>query len=291
LTTRLLSLTFICAFTAIGGYVVRGRLTVVRRAISPLWVETVADAQYGPSPENRIRVERPRWNWRPDAPAVLVFHGGSWKYGTRDDMEDRVCRRYLDAGFVVGNVEYRRGVKAPAAVEDALRAAAWFAKAAPQYGADPGKLVVTGESAGAHLALMVGLLGPDSALGYGARVAAIVNFYGIADLALMLQNGPSADFVREWLPEGPERERMAERMSPIHRLKPGSPPILTIHGTGDDTVPFDQSRRLTDAVLQAGGTAVLVRLPGARHGFSTPEFASAYGAVLPFLRAHKILAN
>ena len=287
MTYRWLSVLLFCTVGALCAYGLRDRFPLIQRATAFLWVETAADAQYGPFPENRIRVERPRWNRRPDAPAVLVFHGGAWKAGNRQEMEERVCRRYLEAGFLVGNVEYRLGVKAPAAVEDALRAAAWFAGAAPGFGANPEKIVVTGESAGAHLALMVGMLGRDSELGHGARVAAVVNFYGISDLRALLEAG----FVRDWLPGGPESAGMAERMSPLGRVTPQSPPVLSLHGTEDDVVPIDQSRRLTEAMHRAGAPAVFVSLAGAHHGFSTPELATAYGAVLPFLREQRILAN
>ena len=173
----------------------------IHHAGSTLWVETVVDTPYGPSPANRIRVQRPRWNRRRSSRCSCIPRrvmeirlSGGYEY--------RVCRQYLDAGLVVGNVEYRLGLKAPAAVEDALRAAAWFAGRAAQFGADPAKLVVTGESAGAHLALMVGLLGPGSELGSGAKVSAIVGFYGITDLRQMLGSAVPEDFVRRWPAEG-----------------------------------------------------------------------------------------
>lgn len=67
----------------------------------------------------------------------------------RADRLVRVCHR----GFVVANVEYRTGAVAPA-VDDAILAFEWFAHHAAQYGADPSRIVVTGESAGAQLALM-----------------------------------------------------------------------------------------------------------------------------------------
>lgn len=113
--------------------------------VMPASVETLRDVPYGPFPENRLDVMRRRGTGKAGRPGVVVFHGGSWQSGGRDSMLERVCRRYLAKGFVVANAEYRSGI-GPAA-EDAVRALEWFAANARRYGADPGKIVVTGESA------------------------------------------------------------------------------------------------------------------------------------------------
>ncbi len=144
----------------------------LRRMVLPLWAQTIPDVAYGPYPQNRVDVMRPRWRTAALRPAVVVFHGGAWTRGSKDDMRDRVCRRYLQNGFVVANVEYRLGAIAPAA-EDAAGALRWFCRNASAYGADRNRIVVTGESAGAQLAMF-------AAFQSGVKIAAVVNFYGIA---------------------------------------------------------------------------------------------------------------
>src|ERR1041384_4124224 len=81
----------------------------------PLWVRTVSDVPYGPYTENRLDLMQSRWRTRCCRPAVLVFHGGGWQTGKRRDMQYTVCRRYLQKGFLVANVEYRLGAISSAA--------------------------------------------------------------------------------------------------------------------------------------------------------------------------------
>ena len=191
-------------------------------------------------------------------------------------MLERVCRRYLAKGFVVANAEYRSGI-GPAA-EDAVRALEWFAANARRYGADPGKIVVTGESAGGHLALF-------AAFKTRIPVAAAVNFYGISDLAALVDE----PFVRRQLPH--ENQAAAARsFSPTTYIRAGVCPVLSIHGTADSTVPPSQSRRLTELLQQTNGPggAHLTLIEGGKHGFTERELGVAYQAVFDFLYRHGV---
>ena len=97
-------------------------------------------------------------------PGVLVIHGSGWVDGTKESVVETFVIPYLKQGFVVANVEYRlAGVApAPAAVNDALRAAGFFHDNAKRWNVDPRRIVATGDSAGGHLALRVGMT-PKSA--------------------------------------------------------------------------------------------------------------------------------
>ena len=150
-------------------------------------------------------------------------------------------------------------------------------------------MIVTGESAGAHLALMVGLVGYRSEFSHSAGIRAVVNFYGIADVVALAAQSRSGQFVRDWLPES--NPQLAVRMSPLDRLENAPPPLITIHGTKDEIVPIAQSERLTEAVRKAGGKAELVRLAGAGHGLSEEQLATAYRAVFAFLAREQLLAK
>ena len=239
-----------------------------------LWVKTIRDVPYGPYPENRLDIMRPRWGAGTPQPAVLVFHGGGWLFGDRDLMRDRVCRRYLAHGFVVANAEYRRGV-GPAA-EDALRALEWLFEAAPSYGADRRRIVVTGESAGAHLALLAAFQSRPSP-------AAVVSFYGISDLTALLEK----KFIRDVLPEEGAVSQ-ARRLSPIAYVRPGVPPVLSLHGGADSMAPPDQAIRLDRRIREVGGEASEFIIGGAGHGFTEPQLEAAYGVVFGFLARHRI---
>src|SRR5579871_3442213 len=115
-----------------------------REAMLPLWTTTTPDIRYGPFPRNVLDVLQPRAAQSDPRPIVIVFHGGAWRDGSRAEMRDRVCRRYLSQGFVVANVDYRPGIEE--SVEDAECALKWVSSNAERLEADPRRVVITGES-------------------------------------------------------------------------------------------------------------------------------------------------
>src|SRR5690606_6870142 len=120
------------------------------------------------------------------------IHGGGWTGGSKEDAQLTLLP-YLQMGFNAVNVEYRfaSDALAPAAVADVRCALRWVFNNADRYGFDTSKIVVTGDSAGGHLALMAGMLPKEANLdfecsqgphGRDLKVAAIVNHYGITDV-------------------------------------------------------------------------------------------------------------
>lgn len=249
-----------------------------RRAVGllfPLRFRTIADIPYGQAEDQRLDILQPRWSSTGKRPAAVVFHGGAWRFGKREDMRLEFCRFYLEQGFVAVNVEYRRGAMLPA-MEDARSALEWVFANARTYGIDPDQVVVTGASAGAHLAMWAAFRSPR-------RPAAVVNFYGVSDVTAMLPI-PS---IRGVLP-AEDTENAARDASPIHYVHAGMPPVLSIHGTADDVSPVDQTHRLTEAIRRAGGEAEEEIVEGARHGFSPQAHPGAGTALVRFLRQHGI---
>ena len=129
-----------------------------------------ANIAYDKFPDTRLDILYPKSSVPGLRPVVVLFHGGGWILGNKETMMTACCLPFLEQGFVVANVEYRLApaALAPAAVDDALTAAKWFYDHAAQYHVDTKRLVVTGASAGGHLALMVGMTSP-------VPFAAIVN--------------------------------------------------------------------------------------------------------------------
>ena len=127
-------------------------------------------------------------------PTVIYIHGGGWGAGSRTGML-YLLMPWFEMGFTIVNVEYRltKVSPAPAAVEDCLCALRWVASRADTYGIDVTRLVVSGESSGGHLALTTGMIPESAGLDRecpGAplpKVGAIVNFYGITDVADLLE--------------------------------------------------------------------------------------------------------
>jgi acetyl esterase/lipase len=244
--------------------------------IFPLWVRTTSDVPYGPLTEHRLDLMERRWPAGALRPAAVVFHGGGWLTGSRDSVRMAFCRPYLANGFLVANVAYRLG-DIPQAVDDAGRALNWIYANASAYGIDPDRVVVTGVSAGAHLALLAGFQSR-------ARPGAVVNFYGVTDMTAMLHL-PS---IRRVLPPE-DLADTARRVSPIAYVRASLPPVLSIHGSADEIVPIEHTHKLTEAIRRAGGDAEEFVIEGGAHGLQPGQQSQANEAVFRFLRSRGVL--
>ncbi|MGD0438370.1 MAG: alpha/beta hydrolase [Bryobacteraceae bacterium] len=223
-------------------------------------------------------------------PGAIMIHGGGWVEGEKESVVERFCVPLIQHGFVVANVEYRlaKAAPAPAAVHDVLNAAKWFHSHAADYKVDADHILVMGDSAGGHLALMTGMTPASADLGTATKIAAIVDFYGIADVADQIEGAHRRDYAEAWIPEQPDRMELARRLSPISYVRKGLPPILAIHGDADSVVPFEQSVRLTGALKSAGSDAELIAVPGGQHGFSPEEMDKLWPQIFKWLKKHKI---
>jgi acetyl esterase/lipase len=264
------------------------------QAPAPQIPENVAmekNIAYDKHPETTIDILQPKTAVREKRPGVLVIHGGGWTGGTKEGMLPHALR-YVEQGFVVANVEYRlaKAATAPAAVTDVLTAAQWFFKNAGKYNVDKDRVAVTGGSAGGHLALMVGMTPKSARLGPEADVAAVVNFYGITDVADQLSGPNMRKYAVTWVPDAPGREELAARVSPMTYVRKEVPPILTIHGDADETVPYEHGAHLTRALQQAGATAELVSIPQGKHGFPKEQLDDIYSRhIWPFLKRNGVI--
>ena len=229
-------------------------------------------------------------------PTLIWIHGGGWVAGTKESAVMSLMP-WFEMGWNVVNVEYRLGrvSLAPAAVEDCLCALRWVAANAKQHDFDVTKLVVSGDSAGGHLALTTGMI-PESA-GFDRqcpgvplpKVAAIVNWYGITDVADLLDGPNRRSYAVAWLGSMPDRAEVAKRVSPMQFIRPGLPPILTIHGDADPTVPYQHGVQLDAALGKAGVPHQLLTIPGGKHGGFTPaERTTIYETIRAFLNKQGI---
>ena len=227
-------------------------------------------------------------------PTVIQIHGGGWVGGSREGTFLRALP-FLEMGFAVVNISYRLGsvAEAPAAVEDGLCALRWVTRNAKEYGFDVNRIVTTGYSAGAHLALTTGMIPASAGLDRRCpgqeplRVAAIVNWYGITDVADLIDGPNTRAYAVEWLASLPNRVEVAKRVSPMTYIRRDLPPILTIHGDADPVVPYAHATGLHAALQKAGAASELVTIPKGGHGnFPRPEQLRAVTAVRAFLAKH-----
>jgi acetyl esterase/lipase len=260
---------------------------------TPDWVSVESNIKYSAYPETVLDVyQSKKAAGGAKRVGVLVIHGGGWTGGSKERVFEKFCLPYLEKGYVVANVEYRlaKAALAPAAVEDALQAAEWFRQNAVKYGVDKNKIVVTGDSAGGHLALMVGLTPKQAKFGPVGKVAAVVNWYGITDVQDQLEGEHMRTYATTWLPESlPDRQELARRVSPRSWARKDAPPVLTIHGDADPTVPYEHGVDITKELRNAGADAELIPVHQGAHGnFPPEENARIWKGIFDFLEKRKI---
>jgi acetyl esterase/lipase len=229
-------------------------------------------------------------------PTLIWIHGGGWVGGAKESALMSLMP-WFEMGWNVVNVEYRLGrvSLAPAAVEDCLCALRWVAAQAKTYDFDTSRLVVSGDSAGGHLSLTTGMIPESAGLDRECpgvplpKVAAIINWYGITDVNDLLDGPNQKSYAVAWLGSMPNREEIAKRVSPLNYVRPGLPPILTIQGDADPTVPYSHGVRLHEALRKAEVPNQLLAIPGGKHGGFTPEERTKiYVTIREFLAANGI---
>ena len=204
-------------------------------------------------------------------PAVLCIHGGGWSAGHKKDMVG--CAYMLgQLGFVTTSIDYRLAPHAhfPAQVEDAKSAVRYMRRHAKELDIDPSRIGVVGSSAGGHLALFLGttdkLYNDTSQPQVSSAVAVVVSLAGPTSLSLPLP--PASEkiverFIGKSRSENPE---LFERASPAHYLTAATAPILMIHGSKDELVPYNQATTMLAACKKTGVEAELITIADGGHG-------------------------
>jgi acetyl esterase/lipase len=209
-------------------------------------------------------------------PGVLLIHGGGWVEGDKSDNRG-LALALAGEGYVVLSVGYRLAKddasRYPAQVDDVRRAVLWVRAHADEIGVDPARLAAFGHSAGGHLAAILGTTDAQTRAQGGAssRVNCVVDCCGPSDFTDESSPpvGPSIaqivpNFFGKTRLEAPDAYKDA---SPLSHVDARSSPTLIIHGTADDVVPIEQSRKLRDALRGAGVEVKLVELEGEGHIF------------------------
>jgi acetyl esterase/lipase len=214
------------------------------------------------------------------APLVVMIHGGGWSQGGRFEMGLSKWAGYLaSAGMVVASIDYRLAPETsfPDSFEDCLDAVDWIATRAEEFGADPERIGLWGDSAGGHLVLLVATSqthpeysGPRMQTP-GENLKGVVAWYPPTDMLEMhraesraLGAGTVQNFVGSAPETDPERWR---QVSPIENVHGELPPTLILQGTRDVLVPHDQAIRYTEKLDAAGAPHELHIVEGAVHGF------------------------
>ncbi len=208
---------------------------------------------------------------RKPGPTMVYIHGGGWANGSKEQWSLWFLP-YLQLGMRVVSVQYRlAGVApAPAGVKDCRCALRWVFQNAAKFGFDPAKIAIIGGSAGGQLILLTAFLQPsdgfdDECSGpEPGKLKAIVNYYGPTDLVEAVKRKDAN--VLGWFKQAEDPEQLALRLSPLHYVRPGLPPVLTIHGDADEMVPYQDGLKLRDALTAAHVPNEFVSIAGGKHG-------------------------
>ncbi len=245
-------------------------------------VERVKNIQYAPGAGRRHRLDV----WRPRsgaqrAPVLFQLHGGAWMVGDKGQQALPLMLHLAAEGWVCVAANYRLSprVALPGHLLDCKLALRWIREHIAEYGGDPDFVVVTGGSAGGHLAALLALTPNDPGYQPGfedvdTSVTACVPFYGVYDLVEAFgQHGPGEWVGRQMARRivgatiDADRERF-EQGSPMYHVGPEAPAFFVIHGTSDNLVPVEQARHFVDALRAVSRRLVLyAEIPGASHAF------------------------
>ena len=205
-------------------------------------------------------------------PAVILVHGGGWTAGDKSGGPKKgymapMHEPLQKAGFAWFSINYRLAPKFryPACIEDVETAIRWVKAHAAQFHVDPQRIALSGESAGGHLVALAAVRADES-----TRLAAIVPFYGRFDMVVRQPVGaPVGGSIAALFGRTTVDEAMLAAMreaTPLLRVKPGLPPFLLVHGTADQSVPYEQSVQLQARLREAGVPCELLTIKDGVHG-------------------------
>jgi acetyl esterase/lipase len=234
-------------------------------------------------------------------PLILWIHGGGWHAGSHHEFDDQL-KGFAGLGFAGASLEYRLAPEArwPGPLDDLRQSLDFLISSARSNRLDLRRVVLVGGSAGGHLALRLGF---DPRWPKAMTLRGIVNFAGPTQLGLFASN-PLGDaylkassgmdaqqLVADLLGSGDRSSAIYAEASPLTWVRPGLPPVLTIHGTDDPLVPLSQAEALHAALKHAKVEETLIRGAGGGHvmgEWSPPEKDRGTKALMGFLSQHLV---
>ncbi|MCZ6782283.1 MAG: alpha/beta hydrolase [Proteobacteria bacterium] len=229
-----------------------------------------------------LDVYRPRVPLAPgeSRPVLFQIHGGGWVIGDKREQALPLMYQLASRGWVCVSANYRLSPHAtfPEHLIDCKRALVWIREHVAEYGGDRDFVVVTGGSAGGHLAAMVALTQNDPRYQPGfedaeTSVQGCVPFYGIYDMADRHGTYKHAGLLdvlsRQVLKGSPEEIPEAwEAASPLSQVHEDAPPLFAIHGDRDTLAPVGQARMFVAALGEKTREPLAyAEIPGAQHAF------------------------
>ena len=213
-------------------------------------------------------------------PLAIIIHGGGFVAGNSKNVSEAYCADFLaPAGYAVFSINYRLAPETSLSRHGGRRVTAvrFLRSHAGKWDADPQRMALVGGSAGGYLSNMAGLRG----VGTDAQVQAVVTLYRAQRFFRAARQRSSPSPVGSADQSERARKRALREASPLTYVTAKSPPFLLIHGDKDQSVAFEQSTRLQEALRKVGVPCDLIRIATAPmpQAAGTPCRVSPTGSV------------
>ena len=226
-------------------------------------------------------------------PAIVMIHGGGFNAGQRESYLPMAIR-LAQNGYVAATVSYRLTpmFQFPLPLHDVKSAVRFLRATADRHSVNPEHIGAIGVSAGATWAQFLAVSRGNPKLeGNGphqdqsSRVDCAVSYYGRSDMRRAYEGSRNAAVALPALLGGDRMSSMDAhlRASPLNWINPDSAPILAIHGTRDQNVPFEQSLYLVERLRSVGVDGEMETIAEAGHGFTGADEERAFARTLDFL--------
>lgn len=225
-------------------------------------------------------------------PGLVFVHGGGWKNGSKDGgFWASLPAQYAAKGYVCISVNYRLtgdGGGFPACVHDVKNAVRWFRANSKELGLDPKRIGAYGNSAGAHLVSMLGVVKKEAGLeGKGTHLnqSSLVQAVCASATPSNFLKWKNQLFPNRGLLAGDQENHhvRAAKASPVTYVAEDAPPFLLVHAENDRTVPFKQGEFLADRLKESGAKNVtLMRFKDGGHGVFRAKETKTFKAMEKF---------
>jgi acetyl esterase/lipase len=224
--------------------------------------------QYGPAEGNGnlLDLYLPK-NHTAATKLIVYVHGGSWKWGSKNDFPKILVSALTSQGYGVAAINYRllrEGKnRFPAQIEDVKNAIAFLTAKANTYGYNGNEFALLGVSAGAHLALLYTYKHDTQ-----KQIKTVIDIVGPTDLTdkVFRENPSASNTINQFLGDTNPQAPIAIEASPIYHLKKETGvPTIIFHGESDELVNVNQSKELYKKLQALGIQSQLELYPGETH--------------------------